>query len=189
MEACYKTLGIEENATIEEAKAAYRQMIKTWHPDRHTGNADVQLQAEEMTKAANLAFEQFVLLSKAGSFKGSTQTSYQEQAANYQWEAFVQEQKNRVRPTAPVARNNAFSNVTSFVSSAIILVVFAVSLLTVQNIQNAHAESAPEMDLPVYHFADETVEAPVVDFRKTITSNVSKTTSQAAGGSVFSVKL
>jgi hypothetical protein len=53
----YSTLGVRSNATPEEVKQAYRDLVKVWHPDRFAEN-DTRLKqkAEEQLKAINDAY-------------------------------------------------------------------------------------------------------------------------------------
>ena len=53
----YKVLEIEEYATDEEIKEAYRRAVKKYHPDRYIGNPLFDL-AEEKIKQINEAYEQ-----------------------------------------------------------------------------------------------------------------------------------
>nr|WP_240739297.1 DnaJ domain-containing protein [Marinitoga lauensis] len=50
----YGILGISKNATPEEIKKAYRQLVKKWHPDRHQEN---KKEAEEKFKEIQEAYE------------------------------------------------------------------------------------------------------------------------------------
>ena len=61
-----RVLGLKPNATDEEIKAAWRQVAKRWHPDRHVG--DTKAHAEEQFKAAQRAYDQ--LTNKAGAGGG-----------------------------------------------------------------------------------------------------------------------
>ena len=42
----YKVLGVNENATQEEIRAAYLQLVKKYHPDRYT-DPDLKAVANE----------------------------------------------------------------------------------------------------------------------------------------------
>lgn len=49
----YDTLGVKENATLEEIKKAYRKLALQWHPDRNPKNKE---EAEKKFKALNEAY-------------------------------------------------------------------------------------------------------------------------------------
>jgi DnaJ-class molecular chaperone len=49
----YKTLGVQQNATQEEIRAAYRKLAKKLHPDLNPGDR----KAEEKFKAASSAYD------------------------------------------------------------------------------------------------------------------------------------
>ena len=53
---CYAILGIKHTATLEEAKKAYRNMAKIWHPDRYTNNPVLKAKAEVEIKKINQAY-------------------------------------------------------------------------------------------------------------------------------------
>jgi DnaJ-domain-containing protein 1 len=55
---CYATLSVRSDATPEEVKQAYRDLVMVWHPDRFTGGeARLKRKAEEQLKAINDAYE------------------------------------------------------------------------------------------------------------------------------------
>lgn len=49
----YYTLGLSENATPEEIKAAFKRLAVKYHPDKHMGNTDM----EEKFKSVNQAYQ------------------------------------------------------------------------------------------------------------------------------------
>src|SRR6266480_819933 len=62
---CYRLLGLEPGASLEEVQKAYRDLVQVWHPDRFTSNERLQSKAQEQLKEINLAYE--YLLAKAAT--------------------------------------------------------------------------------------------------------------------------
>lgn len=56
MENPYEVLGIREGASQEEIKAAYKEQVKKYHPDKHQDNPLYEL-AEEKLQEINEAYE------------------------------------------------------------------------------------------------------------------------------------
>lgn len=56
MQNPYEVLGIKEGASQEEIKAAYREQVKKFHPDKHQDNPLQEL-AEEKLQEINEAYE------------------------------------------------------------------------------------------------------------------------------------
>jgi DnaJ-domain-containing protein 1 len=53
----YATLGVRSDATDEEVKTAYRDLVKIWHPDRFDdGDTRLKKKAEEQLKTINEAY-------------------------------------------------------------------------------------------------------------------------------------
>lgn len=52
----YKVLGVSENATQEEIRAAYLALVKKYHPDKYTDNPLKELAGEKL-KEINQAYE------------------------------------------------------------------------------------------------------------------------------------
>lgn len=59
-QSALKTLGLDENASLEEAKKVYREKLKYYHPDRHGDNPVLQKVAREKTR---LVLESWEILS------------------------------------------------------------------------------------------------------------------------------
>ena len=58
-ESCFAVLGVEQPATIEQVRAAYRTRIKQSHPDRlHDVSPSIKTFAEDETKRLNAAFQE-----------------------------------------------------------------------------------------------------------------------------------
>ena len=59
----YEVLGVSENASQEEIKAAYRELVKKYHPDKYQNNPLADL-AEEKLREVNQAYD---MLQKNGN--------------------------------------------------------------------------------------------------------------------------
>jgi curved DNA-binding protein CbpA len=66
----YKVLGVSENATQEEIRTAYLELVKKYHPDKYTDNPLKELAGEKL-KEINQAYE---TLSKKQSSSGPSGT-------------------------------------------------------------------------------------------------------------------
>ena len=74
----YQVLGVSETATDEEVKAAYRRMVKKYHPDRYTDSA-LKEQASEKLKEVNAAYDAIVKIRKGedrGDGPGGNSSAY-----------------------------------------------------------------------------------------------------------------
>ena len=49
-------LGLGPNPSLGEAKKAYREQVKLWHPDRYSNGSAIKKMAEKNIQDANLAF-------------------------------------------------------------------------------------------------------------------------------------
>jgi curved DNA-binding protein CbpA len=52
----YKTLDLKTGASIDDARKAYKDMVRVWHPDRFAGNPRLRAKANEKLKEVNLAY-------------------------------------------------------------------------------------------------------------------------------------
>ena len=57
LEESYRALGLKQGATLQEARRAYRELVKFFHPDRHQASPGLLRKATEETKKLNLAYE------------------------------------------------------------------------------------------------------------------------------------
>ena len=65
---CFEILEIDPNASIDEAKQAYKDIVNVWHPDRFSHNSRLKEKAEKKLKEINVAYE--TLTSFLSSKKG-----------------------------------------------------------------------------------------------------------------------
>lgn len=66
----YKVLGVDPSATDEEIKAAYRKLVKQYHPDKYANNPLEDLAAEKL-KQINTAYDQIQKMRQNKSAGGS----------------------------------------------------------------------------------------------------------------------
>lgn len=57
---CLEVLELGENASMEEVRRAYRDLVRVWHPDRFFGDPALERRAEEKSKQLNVAYETLV---------------------------------------------------------------------------------------------------------------------------------
>jgi DnaJ-domain-containing protein 1 len=55
----YQALEVQPGATFEQIKAAYKTMVKKYHPDRFPQEPDKQKTAIEITQRINIAYSYF----------------------------------------------------------------------------------------------------------------------------------
>ena len=66
----YKVLGVSSNATDEEIKKAYRELVRKYHPDKYR-DSDLADLANEKMKEINAAYEEIQKMREAGTRSGS----------------------------------------------------------------------------------------------------------------------
>ena len=66
----YKVLGVSSNATDEEIKKAYRELVRRYHPDKYR-DSDLADLANEKMKEINAAYEEIQKMREAGTRGGS----------------------------------------------------------------------------------------------------------------------
>lgn len=57
LEECYRVLELPVGATLVEAQAAYRKLVRVWHPDKFATSPDLKADAEAKLKKLNAAIE------------------------------------------------------------------------------------------------------------------------------------
>ena len=74
----YKVLGVSENASQEEIRAAYLELVKKYHPDKYADNPLKELAGEKL-KEINQAYEMLTkkqTSSGSGAYGSSSSSSY-----------------------------------------------------------------------------------------------------------------
>ena len=59
-ERCLELLGMKPGASVQEIKAAYRDLAKVWHPDRFAHDPRLQEKAQDKLKEINEAYESLI---------------------------------------------------------------------------------------------------------------------------------
>jgi curved DNA-binding protein CbpA len=115
---CYRVLGLEPGASLEEVKSAYRDLVNVWHPDRFGHNERLRSKAEEQLKEINLAYD--YLLAHAGeqnALQRQAETQEPSQAA-----APGEQEKHEVDPqTEAPGAGNGFRNILFLVVGFVLL--------------------------------------------------------------------
>ena len=75
----YKVLGVSENASQEEIRAAYLALVKKYHPDKYTDNPLKELAGEKL-KQINQAYEMLTKKPNGGASGGYSQSAYGQSA-------------------------------------------------------------------------------------------------------------
>ena len=78
---CYEILELEPDASLDDAKQAYRDLVNIWHPDRVSSSPRLKQKAEAKLKEVNVAYE------KVEAFLSSKQDLEPEQEEAPQAEA------------------------------------------------------------------------------------------------------
>ena len=112
-ETAFQTLGISEDASPQQIKQAWRDMLAVWHPDKHMGNERLRRKAEEQSKRINEAYDRI----QTGNFKSSNRPQsesppYEDfrQAHRQAYEDYIrreEEAKAREQKESPPKREEA----------------------------------------------------------------------------------
>jgi len=54
---CYEILELDREASLDDVKQAYKDLVNIWHPDRISNNPRLKQKAEEKLKEVNVAYE------------------------------------------------------------------------------------------------------------------------------------
>ncbi len=82
----YEVLGVSPESTDEEISAAYRKLVKQYHPDRYVGNPLAELAAEKI-KEINAAYDAIMndrkTKSTGSGFSGQKSSGYNSSSSDY----------------------------------------------------------------------------------------------------------
>lgn len=70
----YEVLGVSRNASIDDIKRAYRELVKKYHPDKYQDNPLREL-AEEKLREINEAYEYLLKNHGQGNFHSGSYTN------------------------------------------------------------------------------------------------------------------
>ena len=109
---CFDILDLKKNATLDDLRQAYKDIVNVWHPDRFTHNPRLRKKAEARLKEINTAYEILhrVLPSRSISASAGAQPSGRSRDKT---EAFVEAGTTMVLTTA----YSFYKNVRRYVSS------------------------------------------------------------------------
>ena len=57
---CFEILELPQNASIQDVRQTYKDLVNIWHPDRVGDNSRLKKKAEEKLKDINIAYEELV---------------------------------------------------------------------------------------------------------------------------------
>ena len=57
IQRCYEILELDRNASADEIKQSYKDIVNVWHPDRFSHNPRLKKKAEKKLKEVNQAYE------------------------------------------------------------------------------------------------------------------------------------
>ncbi len=79
----FEILNLKPGASLEDAKKAYKKLVKFCHPDQFSQNPLQKLEGEERLKEVNLAYEQVkAYLASKQTYKCQTETQHSSKAQN-----------------------------------------------------------------------------------------------------------
>lgn len=101
---CYETLGLKPEASLDEVREAYRDLVKVWHPDRFAHDPKLQLKAQEKLKEINHAYQKIQdFLENLNAYQQATGTNRENTTdSNTETEqASAQDKEEKDNPSQP----------------------------------------------------------------------------------------
>jgi DnaJ-class molecular chaperone len=75
LKQCFDILELDYDASLEETKQAYKDIVNVWHPDRFSHSPRLKEKAEKKLKEINIAYAQVVsYLSSKAETRAKTKT-------------------------------------------------------------------------------------------------------------------
>jgi len=83
---CFEILELKPDASLDEVKQAYKDLVNIWHPDRFSTNPRLKQKAEKKLKEVNQAYQMLksFLPSKPGLHKAPEKTPHAQAQAKTQ---------------------------------------------------------------------------------------------------------
>lgn len=120
---CFEILELPRDASIQDVRQAYKDLVNIWHPDRVGDNPRLKKKAEEKLKDINIAYEE--LMSFLSSQKESFPPMQEKPREQPKPEVFqsadsARQQNEDPRPHVEIQpKSNFFSGLWSFLSKAL----------------------------------------------------------------------
>jgi curved DNA-binding protein CbpA len=114
----FEILELEPDATLDDARQAYKDIANVWHPDRFSANPRLKHKAEQKLKQVNIAYETAKAFFQQGELskselKGKTHNASREsRRGNYR----QTEQTDNIRSRTEIAAEVGTALVLSFCS-------------------------------------------------------------------------
>lgn len=124
IQRCFETLELPQDASIQNVRQAYKDLVNIWHPDRVGDNPRLKKKAEEKLKDINLAYEELSsFLSSQKKAPTAVQKTPREQPKPEVFHSADRartETKKDPKPHVKIQpKSNFFSGLWSFLSKAL----------------------------------------------------------------------
>lgn len=126
---CHKVLELENGASLEQVKQAWREMVKVWHPDRFPNDFKLQQKAQERIKEINRAYKilEKYLSSSASHTRSNPSASHSYTAHQNESQRKKKTERDRNKPPSPPPHKPAIKQM-SFLGGILLLLTGLVFL-------------------------------------------------------------